>query len=62
MRWLTEDGKAVVFRRLNVKLPVADHKAFRAAADMDGRSMQNIFVDMVRKFVAEVHEARRRTH
>lgn len=53
MRWRTEDGQPVPFRRLNVKLPPDDHKSFRETAAVDGRSMQQILIDLVRKFVKD---------
>lgn len=57
MRWQTDDGKPVTFRRLNVKLLPEDHKSFREVAAVDGRSMQVILIDLVRRFVKEAREA-----
>jgi len=53
VRWQDDEGKPVSFRRLNVKLLPEDHKKFREAAAVDGRSMQTILIDLVRRFVKE---------
>ena len=60
MRWQTDDGKPMTFRRLNVKLLPEDHKSFREAAAVDGRSMQVILIDLVRRFVKEAKETRKK--
>lgn len=60
MRWQDDDGKRLPFKRLNVKLPVAVHTGFRDAAAVDGRPMQVILVDLVKRFTKEAKEKQKK--
>ena len=53
MRWQTDDGKHIMYRRLNIKLPVNVHKTFRDVASKDGRPMQVILVSLINKWCSE---------
>ena len=51
--------RTVEFKRLNMTVPVELHNSFKAAAAAEGKSMTNILMEFIRKYV-EQHQAKQR--